>query len=391
MSWFKQKRIFLDYASATPVLPEVEQIMKKYWSSNFHNPSSIYEEGLWIKREIEECRARIGRSLGVQSKDIIFTSSGTESDNLAILGTFEKSLEIIKKPHIIISAIEHPAVVAAAEEVVRRGGEMSILPVNAEGIVSLDALKKFLKKNTFLVSIGYANNEVGTIQPILKIGRILREYRKQEESLYPYFHTDASQAPSFLNIDLDSLQTDLMTLDGSKIYGPKGVGVLALRRGVKLHYMRSGTPNPALISGFTLALEITLKDREKESKRLEVFRKYFIDQVTKRLPQVVVNGSLTNHLPNILSLSIPNTLSEFIVLKLDRAGVMASVGSACSNDEMESGSPVIEALGKGDLSESTLRFSFGRFSTPDEVKRAIEIFCRTVDSVIKWFDGAHHK
>ena len=211
----------------------------------------------------------------------------------------------------------------------------------------------------------------------------MREYRKQEESPFPYFHTDASQAPSFLSVDLESLQTDLLTLDGSKIYGPKGVGVLALRKGVKLHRLRSGTLNPALISGFTLALEIAIRDREKESKRLESQRKYFVDAVSKRLPNAIINGSEKSHLPNILSISIPGTLSEFILLKLDKAGVMVSVGSACSNDEMESGSPVIKALGKGDLSESTLRFSFGRFSTPDEVKRAVEIFCKIVGPIKK--------
>ena len=382
-NWSRPKRIFLDYASATPVLRDVQQVMEKYWSKDFHNPSAIYGEGVRVKKEIEECRARIGRSFGVQPKDIIFTSSGTESDNLAILGVFEQGLTLQKKPHIIISAIEHPAVVAAAEEVVRRGGEMSILEVNEEGLVSPEALKKLLKKNTFLVSIGYANNEIGTIQPISKIGRIVREYRKQEESPFPYFHTDTSQAPSFLSVDLESLQTDLLTLDGSKIYGPKGVGVLALRKGVKLHRLRSGTLNPALISGFTLALEIAIRDREKESKRLESQRKYFVDAVSKRLPNAIINGSEKSHLPNILSISIPGTLSEFILLKLDKAGVMVSVGSACSNDEMESGSPVIKALGKGDLSESTLRFSFGRFSTPDEVKRAVEIFCKIVGPIKK--------
>src|SRR3989344_2556804 len=244
-NWFRQnptslklrgaRRIFLDYASATPVLRDVQQVMEKYWSRDFHNPSAIYEEGIRVKREVEECRARIGRSLGVQPKDIIFTSSGTESDNLAILGVFEQGLTLQKKPHIIISAIEHPAVVAAAEEVVRRGGEVSILGVNEEGFVSVETLKKLLKKNTFLVSIGLANNEIGTIQPISQIGRLLTKFRKSQHSSYPYLHTDASQAPSFLDISIDNLQADLLTLDSAKIYGPKGIGALIVKRGVKLH------------------------------------------------------------------------------------------------------------------------------------------------------------
>src|SRR3990167_11333089 len=151
MNWFKTRRIFMDYASATPVLPEVRQVMEKYWSRDFYNPSAIYKEGLKVKREVEECRIRLGRTLGVTPVGIIFTSSGTESDNLAILGSFEEALKTIKKPHVIISSIEHSAVVAAAQEIVRRGGEMSVVEVDKEGVVTLEVLKKLLKKNTFLI------------------------------------------------------------------------------------------------------------------------------------------------------------------------------------------------------------------------------------------------
>ena len=405
MSWFEKKslarrrgRIFLDYASATPVLPEVRRVMEKYWSRDFYNPSAIYQEGVRIKEEIEQSRAGVALSLGVAPPGIIFTASGTESDNLAVLGAFEAFRQRSAvagqaqgkkakdgKPHIIISAIEHPAVVGAAEEVVRRGGEMSVLGVDEEGRVSPEALKKLLKKNTFLVSIGLANNEIGTIQPLSKIGRLLREYRKSHSSSYPYLHTDASQAPSFLDVSLETLHLDLLTLDNSKIYGPKGVGVLAVRRGVKICPIifgggqegnrRSGTLNPALVSGFALALKIALRDREKESRRLENLREYFIESVSGYLPRVVVNGSRNNHLPNIVNVSLPGVLSEFILLKLDKAGVMVSVGSACSADERVSGSPVIRALGKSELAESTLRFSFGRFTTAGEVKQAVKIFC----------------
>ena len=400
MNWFEKKRIFLDYASATPVLPEVKRAMEKYWSRDFYNPSAIYREGVWIKEEVEESRTRVARALGVAPSGVIFTASGTESDNLAILGAFESFRQVKKtlrqaqgKPHIIISAIEHPAVIGAAEEVARRGGEMSILGVDEEGRVSPEALKKLLKKNTFLVSVGLANNEIGTIQPLSKIGRLLREYRKGRGSSYPYLHTDASQAPNFLDVSIESLQTDLLTLDGSKIYGPKGVGALAVRRGVKIHPIifgggqegarRSGTLNPALVSGFALALDIALRNREKESQRLETLRKYFVKSVTKRLPKMVINGSLNNHLPNIVSVSIPGVLSEFILLKLDKEGVMASVGSACSLDERVSGSPVIRALGRSDLAEATLRFSFGRPTTLSDVKRTVEIFCLIGESMLK--------
>ncbi len=368
--------------------------MEKYWSEDFYNSSAVYQEGLKIKDEIEQNRARIARSLGVSSKGIIFTAGGTESDNLAILGAFEMFKKLggptakkrLGRPHIIISAIEHPAIVAAANEVVRRGGEVSILEVNEDGLVSIKALEKLLKKNTFLVSVGLANNEIGTVQPIPKIGRLLRKCRKERNSIYPYLHTDASQAPGYLNINIESLQTDMLTLDSSKIYGPKGIGLLAVRAGAEVHPIifgggqendrRAGTLNPALIAGFAKALEIALRDRGKEAEYLEDIRNYFINTITKSVPQAVINGSKENHLPNIISVSLPNTLSELVLLKLDREGLMVSVGSACSLDERVSGSPVITALGKKALAESTLRFSFGRHTTLDEVKTATEIFCR---------------
>ncbi|MEK7176930.1 MAG: cysteine desulfurase family protein [Patescibacteria group bacterium] len=392
MFWFPQKRIFLDYASATPVLPEVKKKMDKYWSKDFYNPRAIYKEASVIKEEVEEARKSVARALGVSFSGIIFTASGTESDNLAILGTFEIAKEIFKKPHIIISAIEHPAVALAAEEVVRRGGEMSVLGVDEEGRVSPEALKKLLKKNTFLVSVGLANSEIGTIQPLSKIGRILREYRKDNESPYPYLHTDASQAPNYLDVTLESPNIDLLTLDGSKIYGPKGVGILATRKGVKIHPIifggeqeggrRSGTLNPSLIVGFTSALEAAIKDREKESERLKVLQKYFIEQIYQHVPKAVINGSLEHSLPNLISVSLPNTLSEFVLLKLDKEGVMVSVGSACSSDGLVSGSEVIKALGKHQLAESTLRFSFGRQTSLSEVKRAAKIFCKVAKSLL---------
>lgn len=394
MNWFKPKRIFLDYASATSVLPEVKKEMEKYWSEDFYNPSAIYKEGLRVKDKITSYRRRTAELLGISADGVVFTSGGTESDNLAILGAFEAFRQAQGKkasnerPHIIISAIEHPAVVAAAEEVVRRGGELSTCQVDLFGTVSLEELKKLLRPNTFLVSIGLANSEIGTVQPISKIGQIIHAYRKEHSSVYPYLHTDASQAPSFLNVNLESLKVDLLTLDGAKIYGPKGVGVLAMKKGIKIHPIifgglqeggrRAGTLNPALIAGFTVAFEVASRDREKESKRLESMRKYFVETIVENNPKLTINGSEKSHLPNIVSVSVPGALAEFVLLKLDRAGVLVSVGSACSLDEMTSGSPVIKAIGKEDLSESTLRFSFGRFTTPDDIKQTAKIFCQVI-------------
>ncbi|MGB3922242.1 MAG: cysteine desulfurase family protein [Minisyncoccia bacterium] len=393
MNWLPKKRIFLDYASATPILPEVFKVMEKYWSKEFYNPSAIYREALGVKNALTESRQSVARLLGISASGVIFTSGGTESDNLAILGTYEAARKSFKKPHLIISSVEHPAVVEAAREVERRGGELSIVPVGEDGTVSLEKLKSFLKKSTFLVSVGLAQGEIGTVQPLSKIGRIVREARKEGGSEYPLLHTDASQAPNYLDLALERLNADLMTLDGAKIYGPKGAGVLALRKDVRVEPTsfggnqeggrRAGTENVALAVGFAKALEIAVRDRAKESERLDILRKEFIDSVRQNLPQAVINGPVENRLPNIVSVSIPGLLAEFLVLKLDREGVLASVGSACSSDEREEGSPVIRALGLGDLATSTVRFSFGRDTKRRDVLKAAEIFCRTTKSVLK--------
>jgi cysteine desulfurase len=222
MTFFKKKRIYLDYASTTPVLREVKKEMDKYWTEAFHNPSSIYEEGVDRKRELDAYRTKVARILGVQAKEVIFTSGGTESDNTAILGAFEVAREKFAKPHLIISSIEHPAVSEAAKEVIRRGGEVSVAGVDEEGFIQPVNVLKLLRKETFMVSIMLANNEIGTIEPVSKVARLLREERKKNNSLYPYIHTDASQAPNTYKVNAEQLHVDLLTLDGSKIYGPKG-------------------------------------------------------------------------------------------------------------------------------------------------------------------------
>lgn len=390
----RKNRIYLDYASATPVRKEVLKAMDKYWSSSFHNPSAIYDEGLSIKSDVENFRAKVAKIVGAGEKQIVFTSSGTEADNLAILGAFEEAKKSLKRPHLIISSIEHPAVERAAEEVVRRGGELSIVPVNEEGLVSAEQVRLAMKPSTFLVSISYANSEIGTVQPIAKLGRIVKEERKvrtdisKKISNFPLLHTDASAAPAYLQINIEKLQCDLLTLDGAKICGPKGIGVLAIRRGVKImpiifgggqeRGMRAGTVNAPLIAGFARALELAEAEREKESARIENLRNIFVKKVKEKLPKAIINGSDDSRLPNILSISVPGILSEFVVLKLSTLGVLASVGTACSMDEKTSGSPVIRSIGRGELAESTIRISFGKFSTESEVKKASEIFSETL-------------
>src|ERR1035437_8503202 len=339
MSLFKPKRIYLDYASTTPVLPEVKKVMDKYLSKDFYNPSAIYKEATEVKREINESRTSIARILGLKNKDIYFTGSGTESINLAILGIFEQTRSKIEKPHIIISSIEHLAVKESAKEVERRGGEVTVVNVDENGRVSPQEVLNSIKTNTVLVSIMLANNEVGTIEPISKISRLINEYKKKHGTIFPFMHTDASQAVNYHKVYMPSLGVDMMTLHGSKIYGPKGIGILAKRPYVELqpiifgggqeNGLRSGTENVAQIIGFARALEIAEKDREKESIRIEKFQEKFIKEIKKYLPEAIINTPEIDKLPNIVSVSMQGMLAEFVAIKLDLAGFLVSTGSAC--------------------------------------------------------------
>lgn len=395
----EKKRLFLDYAASTPVLKEVGEEMVKYFSREFYNPSAIYREGVKARQELEDYRARVAKILGAGSKEVVFTSGGTESNNLAILGVIEEARKTIEKPHLIISAIEHPSVEEVAKEAVRRGAELSILPVDGDGFVKADELEKLINKNTALVSASLANSEIGTIQPISKIGRIVKDARKKNNSAYPFLHTDASAGIPFLPVTLEGLQADLITVDAAKMYGPKGSGALVMRRGVKIHPLffgggqerglRPGTENLALIAGLAKSLEIAVRDRETETQRLHSLRQGAIKEIWKRLPEALINGAqvpggdLKTNLPDILSVSIPAVLGELLVLKLDSLGVAVSVGTACSSDQKLSGSPILRAMGKPELAESTLRISIGRQTTEKELNEAIKIFCREAGNMIK--------
>ncbi len=357
MNLFSKKRIFLDYASGRD------------------NPSAIYAEGVKAMQKLEEARICIARILHAGSKDIIFTSGGTEADNLAILGIFEKVKEKINKPHIIISSVEHPAVSETAKEAERRGGEVTVIEADEDGRISPQGVLNAVKENTILISISLVNGETGTIQPISKVGRMVREYRKDKNKIYPYLHTDASQAANFLDLSVESLRVDLMTLDGSKVSGLHGSGCLVVRPNVNLcpiifgggqeRGLRSGTENVSAIHDFAEALVLAEKNREKESERLNSLRKYFIEEVKRNPPaggpNVIINGSSDPELqlPNIVSLSIPGTLAEFVALKLDQKGIMVSVGSACNSR-------------KNLPDKENIRFSFGKFTTKSEIVRALK-------------------
>lgn len=375
------KRVYLDHSATTYMDSQVKETMEPYWSDNFGNPSAIYEEGRKAKKAIFDAREKTASVLGVRPDEIIFTAGGTESDNMAVFGVsrFYKS----RGNHIVASKIEHHAVLYTFDKLKKEGFEADYIKVDESGIVDLKQLKSVLKKETTLVSVMYANNEIGAIQPIQEIAKIIRSHRKEHGCDTPYFHVDAVQAPSYLDLNVLKLGVDLLTLNGSKIYGPKGIGCLYIKRGVKIEpviygggqeaSLRPGTENVPAIVGFAKALELAQEGREIESKRLTGFRDYFIDKLLKEIPDTILNGSKENRLPNNINVSFLSVEGEAIVLYLDAEGIASSTGSACSSDSLEP-SHVITALKRRDnYAHGSVRFTMGKKTTKNDIDYVMKV------------------
>ena len=376
-----KKRIFLDYASITPIDERVKVGMEKVQKMTFANPSALYKEALMAKDLISEARGKIAEILHCQKTEIIFTSGGTESNNLALLGIFEKCITKNFIPHIITTTIEHPAIFEVCKEIERRGGEVTYLPVSAEGILSLKDFRGAIKKNTVLVSVGYANNEIGTIQPIHDIGRVIKDYRQKNNTNFPCLHTDACQAGLYLPINVLKLGVDMMTLDGIKMYGPRSSGILYVKSGINISPIlfgggqeggiRSGTENVPAIVGLSIAFEIAEKMKEGESKRLTKLRDYAITNILKNFPDATLNGSEKSRLPNNINICFPGLDAEFAVISLDVFGVSVSYSSSCRTLKEDSSSYVVSSLGKENCKESSLRFTLGRESKKSNIDAVI--------------------
>ncbi|MBI5005175.1 MAG: cysteine desulfurase [Candidatus Lloydbacteria bacterium] len=399
------KRIYLDYAAGAPLDARVFEAMKPYFLNEQGNPSAIYKEGVEAKKAVEEARAKIARAIFAHPDEIIFTSGGTESNNLAIFGIAREAHAAgIKKPHIITSVIEHPSVLNACRALEKNGeAKVDYIGVDDNGIVSLAELKKALRPETVLVSIMYANNEIGTIQPIREIAKIIRLHKKNhlvveppsqlggsttKSTKWPIFHTDACQAMNYLDVHVERLGVDLLAFNGAKIYGPKGVGALYKKRNVPLvptfygggqeKGLRSGTENVPAIVGLAKALEIARSVAEKESARQTKLRDYFISKLLLdiRCPTVehpTVNGSRKWRLPNNINISFPNVESQLMVILLDAKGVAVSAKSACSSED-EGASYVVSSLGGPKwLADNSVRFSLGRETTKKEINKTIMV------------------
>lgn len=394
----QQKNIFLDFASVTPVDKRVEKeiirVQKKFWG----NPSSLHKFGEEAKEILENSRIKIARIFHTKSSEVFFTSGGTESLNLAILGsaTFFKSKTGLL-PHFILSSIEHPAILEPVRAMVKKGeAEASFVSPDSGGCINPNSIKKEIKPNTVLVALSHANSEIGVLQPISKISLAIKEYKRENDSKYPYFLVDASQSFLYEDVSIERLGSDMLVADGIKAYGPRGAGILIVKNGVNLEPiiygggheggLRAGTENVPSAAGLAVAFEVGAGLWEKESKRLLKIRDYAISKIIKEVPNASLNGSLKNRLPNNINICFPGFEAEFLVIKLDVLGFAVSGASACASLKLDGGSHVIEALGPSNNSgqanreckNSSLRITLGRETKKQDLDKFIKVLKKVV-------------
>ena len=368
------RRIYLDHAATTPTHPEVVKAMLPYFTDAFGNPSSLHSYGQEAKGAIEEARDKIAALIGARNKEVVFTSGGTEADNFALKGIAYANEH--KGKHIITTSIEHHAVVEACKFLERRGFKVTCLPVDRFGLVDPQDVKKAITGETILISVMHASNEVGTIEPIGEIGKIAKEAEV-------YFHTDAVQAAGRIPVNVDELGLDMLSISAHKLYGPKGVGALYIRKGTKLSpFMhggdqewryRAGTENVPAIVGFGRAVELAWQAMGKETERLVYLRDKLIKGLLERIDHIRLNGHPGRRLPNNVNVSVDFVEGESMLLNLDLEGICVSTGSACSSSSLEP-SHVLLALGLSpEQAHGSLRFTLGRENTEEDIERVLEV------------------
>lgn len=370
----QEQIIYLDHAATTYVKPEVFEAMKPYFVQEYGNPSSIYSIGRSNRKAVEDARSSVAKSIGAaEASEIYFTGSGTEADNWAIKGAVLAQRK--KGKHIITSSIEHPAVMATCEFLKKEGYDLTIIPVDSEGLVDPGDVDRAIRPDTVLVTIMMANNEIGTIQPVKEIAQVCREHGV-------LFHTDAVQAAGNIPIDVKDLGVDLLSISGHKFYGPKGIGVLYIRKGVRIENFihgghqernkRAGTENVPGIVGIAKALELAVENLETHSVKLSALRDRALKGITERIPFVRVNGSLEKRLPGNLNVSFRFVEGESVLLMLDMKGIKASSGSACTSGSLDP-SHVLLAIGlPHEIAHGSLRLTFGEINTEEEVDYLVD-------------------
>ncbi len=394
----KNSRVYLDNASATPVDVRVLSEMQVYFNEKFYNPSALYQEGVFVRNIIEQSRNTIATELHARPQEIFFMDGATEANNAAILGIVRlwQKNNPNTQPHIITSVIEHSSVLEVFKSLEQEGVLVTYLEVDEGGIVSSKELKKELQKNTILISIGYVNGEIGTIQNIREIMKTIRHFRKHNDNQYPYFHTDAVQAVNYVSeINVLKLGIDCMTINAGKIYGPKKIAVFFKKMNVAIdpimfggnqeNGIRSGTENVPYVVGMEHSLSLARKLQPSEILRLQKLKDFFISQLKQQFTEVIINTEGVESIPNIVNITFPNISHEEVMIRLDARGIMCSVKSACRVGE-EGDSHVIKAIARDDRPTGSLRFSMGRTTTKkdvDKVVKELKVIVENMNSVYK--------
>ncbi|TSC62620.1 MAG: cysteine desulfurase [Parcubacteria group bacterium Gr01-1014_48] len=388
------KRIYFDAAATTPVDGRVFAAMEPLFCNAFGNPGSIHVEGVAAKEMMSRARKTCADVLHAHADEIVFTSGGTESNNMAIMGVTMQALKDhegdYSKIHVVTSSIEHASVLEVCKELEGRGVRVTYVPVDEDGRIMMDAVKRAVTRETTLVSVMLANNEIGTAQSIADIAKHIRKVRKgnKEAHAYPYFHTDAAQAAMWCDVYVEKLGVDLVSVDGHKIYGPKGVGLLYMRRGTKLFPllfgggqegdMRAGTESVPLVVGLAKALELAESERIQNVSHITGLRTYFLSRLRAELPEAELNGDSAGGMVNIVNISLLDMDSDFLVISLDERGIACASKSAChSNDDS---SYVVAAIGKGrEAAASSLRFSMLKDAKKKDVDRVVAALVEIVE------------
>lgn len=381
------RRVYLDNSATTPIDKEVVETMLPFLTEKFGNASSIHFFGQEARAAIDKARHQVADLINSRPNEIVFTSGGTEANNLAIRGLLQANDKYGK--HIITSEIEHSAVKEVCEDLSKRGYEVTYLPVYENGIVKIEDVKNAVREDTIFISIMTANNEIGTIQPVEEIGKFVRKLRENGKKLW--FHTDAVQAVGKIAVDVEAMGCDLLSISAHKIYAPKGVGALYVRRGVRLHKQnigghqererRGGTENVAFIAAFGKACELAKKNLNESAENLRSLRDKFESAIGEKVEDFIFNGERENRLPNISNISFRQIEGEGLLINLDMQGIAVSTGSACSSGSLEP-SPVIRALGRNDeLARGAIRFSFGKENSTEDVEYLLEILPKAVENL----------
>jgi len=385
-----KRKIYLDFAATTPVDPRVKKAMEPYFSKEFGNTMSLHSFGQEAKTALEESREIVADLMGAKPNEVIFTSSATEANNFALKGIAFANKD--RGNHIIISSIEHPCIIESANWLKTQGFEITKIKVNKQGVVDLKELENSIKKETILVSIMHANNEIGTIEPIEKISKIIKT-QSQKLKTKIYFHTDAAQTFGKIPVNVKKLEVDLMTVSAHKMYGPKGVGALFIKEGTKIipllhgggHEMglRSSTVNVPGIVGFAKACQISKKEMENEAKRLKKLKEKLVKGVLNKVKGSHFVGDLKNSLPNVANFWFEGVEGESIVIELDLLGIAVSTGSACSSEKLQA-SHVLLACGlKPWQAHGSLRVSLGRFTKEKDIDYFLKVLPKVIENLRK--------